>query len=261
MRKTLLALAAVACAAGALSRSPRAGLQPDGSYLVPTGQRLTPAGTRVEVADRPLGMVASPAGDLLAVTTGSNFAPRSLHLIDIRGKAAPQSIAIGDSFVGVAFDATGATIYIGGGPANDGNILARDAGGELGRSASIAIPGGAPSGLALSPDGRTLYAALNLKHAVAMIDLATKKIREVEVGSYPYTVAVARGKVYVSNWGGRRPAPDDTTDGSFPVVLDPRTGIPASGTVSVLDPAQAKVVRHIDVGLHPSGMAVSPSGD
>src|SRR5262249_36268708 len=65
------------------------------------------------------------------------------------------------------------------------------------------------------------------------------------------------GKVYVSNWGGRRPQPDDVTDGAFPVVLDPRTGIPNSGTVSVVDAASARAIRHIDVVVHPSAMAVS----
>ena len=33
-------------------------------------------------------------------------------------------------------------------------------------------------------------------------------------------------KVYVSNWGGKVPGPADFTDGMFPVVVDPRTGIP-----------------------------------
>ena len=102
--------------------------------------------------------------------------------------------------------------------------------------------------------------ALNLKHAVAVVDLATRQFKSVPVGSYPYTVVAAGAKMYVSNWGGRRPGPTDTTDGTFPVVLDPRTGIPASGTVSVLD-SSGTVLRHIDVGLHPSGMAASLKGD
>jgi YVTN family beta-propeller protein len=45
------------------------------------------------------------------------------------------------------------------------------------------------------------------------------------------------------------------------VVVDRRTGIPVSGTVSVIDTASNAVVRHIDVGLHPVGMTLSPSGD
>src|SRR4029077_3344491 len=57
------------------------------------------------------------------------------------------------------------------------------------------------------------------------------------------------------------PGPDDFTDGMFPVVVDRRTGIPVSGTVSVIDTAQNVLVKTIEVGLHPTGMARSPSGD
>ena len=47
----------------------------------------------------------------------------------------------------------------------------------------------------------------------------------------------------------------------YPVVVDRRTGIPVSGTVSVIDTASNTVVKTINVGLHPTGMALSPSGD
>ena len=73
---------ALATLVATLAVYPRLGRQPDGSYLIPTGQRLTPAGRHVEVNDRPLGLVLSSDGRRLAVITGSNFAPRALHLID-----------------------------------------------------------------------------------------------------------------------------------------------------------------------------------
>ncbi|MCC6861194.1 MAG: hypothetical protein IT158_21680, partial [Bryobacterales bacterium] len=85
--RAFFAAAAVFAAAAALVQGPRAGLQPDGSYLIPTGQRLTPAGRHIEVNDRPLGMVLSPDGSRLAVVTGSNFAPRALHILDARRAA------------------------------------------------------------------------------------------------------------------------------------------------------------------------------
>lgn len=260
MRPALLIVATI-CAGAALYQTQRMGMQPDGSILIPTGQRLTPAGTRVEVSDRPLGMVRSPDGKLLAVTTGSNFAPRRLHLIDLAAKRVVQTLDIGDSFVGVAFDPGGRTLYVGGGRGDDIQIFTRRPDGAFGRSASIPVPNSAPSGLTLSRDGRTLYAALNLKHALGVINLQTRQVREVPVGSYPYTVVMAGDKLYVSNWGGRRPGPKDTTDGRYPVVLDPRTGIPSSGTVTVVDASTATVVRQIETGLHPSALAVGPAAD
>lgn len=99
------------------------GVQPDGRILVPTGQALSPAGTHIEVNDRPLGMVVSPNGSLLAVVTGSNFNPRALHIIDLNTRTLEQTIGIANSFVGVAFNPGGDTIYVGGGASNDVKIF------------------------------------------------------------------------------------------------------------------------------------------
>ena len=248
----------------ALRHSPLVGIQPDGSILVPTGQALTPAGDHIEVSDRPLGMVVNPAGNLLAVVTGSNFNPRSLHLIDVTSRTVKQTISIGSSFVGVDFSPGGNRIFVGGGSDNDIKIFKLTADGTFVDEAAIKIPGSAPSGLKMNGAGSRLYAALNLKNAVAVIDPATREVlSQVPVGTYPYATLVSAddSKVYVSNWGGRVPGPGDFTDGLVPVVVDRRTGIPVSGTVSVIDTATNTVVKTINVGLHPCGMALSPSGD
>lgn len=255
MRKIFLVAALLAPLAGvAWFQMRRAGSLADGSFLIPTGQRLTPAGAHIEVADRPLGMTLSPDGKLLAVATGSNFAPRALHLIDTQKARAVQTLPVGDSFVGVTFSAPGGELYVGGGRDHDVKMFRRSEDGAFAPEARIQIPGSAPSGLAVTADGRRLFVALNLKHAAAMIDLATREVRELESGSFPYTALAAGGKVYVSNWGGRKPLAGDRTDGAFPVVLDER-GIPASGTVTAFDSTSGKRLSDIDVGLHPSAMA------
>lgn len=261
MRRIALISFLLAAGGWAVMKTAKVGRQPDGSYLIPTGQTLTPAGEHVEVNDRPLGMALSPDGATLAVVTGSNFAPRALHLVDWKARRVAQTLPTGGSFVGVAYAPDGGTLYVGGAQSHEVRIYRREAGGGFSPGEAIAFPGAAPMGLAVTPDGKALYVGLNLKHAVARVDLATRAVTETEVGAYPYGVAIAgNGKVYVSNWGGRRPRPGDITDGEFPVALDPRTGIPWSGTVSVLDAATGKLRTHIDVGLHPSGMASSPAG-
>jgi YVTN family beta-propeller protein len=240
------------------------GVQPDGSIVVPTGQLLTPAGTHIEVNDRPLGMVLSPNRRMLAVVTGSNFNPRALHLIDVNTRTVKQTIGIANSFVGVAFSPAGNRIYVGGGASNDVKLFSSAPDGTFAPAGTIPIAGAAPSGLSLSADGARLYVALNMTHQVAVIDTATSTIvKRVPVGIYPYTTVVSAdgSKVYVTNWGGKVPASTDFTDGMFPVVVDQRTGIPVSGTVSVIDTASNTVVKTIQVGLHPCGMALSPSGD
>ena len=43
-----------------------------------------------------------------------------------------------------------------------------------------------------------------------------------------------------------------------PVVVDPKTGIANNGTVSVVDLVRNVQTKTIEVGLHPSGMVLSP---
>src|SRR5262245_318601 len=244
-------------------RTHQVGLQDEGSILVPNGRTLTPAGTHIDVNDRPLGLVVGPEGNQLAVVTGSNFGARALHIIDVQTWTLKQTIGIANSFVGVAFNPSGDTLYVGGGPSNDVKIF-KATNGVFAAAGTIPISGGPqPSGLTLNADGSRLYVALNQTHEVAVIDTATRAVTRVKVGIYPYTAVISADgrKVYVSNWGGKVPGPADFTDGQNPVVVDRRTGIPRSGEVAVLDTASNAIVKHIDVGLHPTGMALSPSGD
>ena len=241
------------------------GVQRDGAIVVPNGQTLTPAGTHIDVNDRPLGMAVSPNGSLLAVVTGSNFNPRALHIIDLTTRTLKQTLSISNSFVGVAFSPGGDAIYVGGGASNDVKIFKAAADGSFAADGTIPISGGPqPSGLTLDANGGHLYVALNMTHEVAVIETSTRKVlARVKVGIYPYTAVISGdgSKVYVSNWGGKVPGATDFTDGMFPVVVDKRTGIPITGTVSVLDTASHTVVKTIDVGLHPTGMALSPRGN
>src|SRR5215467_8277858 len=168
------------------------GVQQDGSILVPTGQTLTPAGTHIDVNDRPLGMAVSPNGNLLAVVTGSNFSARALHLIDIQSRTLKQTIAITNSFVGVAFNPAGDTIYVGGGPSNDVKIF-KATSGVFAAAGTIPISGGPqPSGLTLNADGSRLYVALNQTNEVGIIDTATLAvIKRVKAGTYPFTAVIS----------------------------------------------------------------------
>src|SRR5215471_10547431 len=161
----------IAATGYAIGRSVLVGRQQNGSIVVPNGQTLTPAGTHIEVNDRPLGMVVSPNGGLLAVVTGSNFRPRALHLIDLNTRTLKQTIAIANSFVGVAFSPAGDTIYVGGGASNDVKVFTSNATGVFAPNGTIPISGGSePSGLSLNPTGTRLYVALNMAHQVAVID-------------------------------------------------------------------------------------------
>ena len=83
-----------------------------------------------------------------------------------------------------------------------------------------------PRDLAISPDGKTLLAALNLAHRAAIIDTESKEVEYVETGRYPYGAAITR-------------------DGKKGLVSNE-----ADGTVSVIDLASAEEEKEITVGPH-----------
>src|SRR5262249_46309493 len=150
---------------------------------------------------------------------------------------------------GIALNKAGTTLYVGGGTDNNVKIFQKQADGTFLADGVVGIPGGAPSGMSLSVDQTKLYVALNLRNSVAVMDVKTRSYVEIPVGTYPYTVAASPDgqHVYVSNWGGRRPGPQDTTDGMNPVIVDPRTGIAASGTISVINIQLGKVEAEVEV--------------
>jgi YVTN family beta-propeller protein len=115
----------------------------------------------------------------------------------------------------------------------------------------------------LTVSGDIAYVAFSRNNSLAIVDTATRKIRrEVPVGMAPFSVAVSRehGKIFVTNRGGRRAGPGDTTAPSSgsQIVTDPVTGAATTGTLSVVD-AETLAVREVAVGLAPSHLALSPN--
>ena len=97
-----------------------------------------------------------------------------------------------------------------------------------------------PRDLAISPDGKTLLAALNLAHSAAVIDTESRDVQYVKTGRYPYGAAITR-------------------DGKKGLISNE-----ADGTVSVIDLASATEEKEITVGphlSHPEGMATDPKAD
>ncbi|MBO0809677.1 MAG: phosphoesterase, partial [Actinobacteria bacterium] len=119
-----------------------------------------------------------------------------------------------------------------------------------------------------SPDGSTLYAAINGQDTVKALDPTTGAVEHTwNVGIAPRSLAFVGGKLYVSNEGGRQAQPGDTTLGSCnrpptcydtKVPADGTLGTTTTGTVSVIDPANpSAAVGSIAVGLHPTAMFAS----
>jgi len=221
-----------------------AGPQGDGTSVTSNGWTVTPAGRQVQLGERPYGAALSPDGRTLLVSNDGQWM-QSLQVVDTASGAVVQTISYQTPqalWIGVTWSPDGRHAYASAG--GDNKLRVYDVAGQrLTERDSIPIPTSTaspnphPAGIAVSPDGKTLYAAENLADSVALIDLATAKVTAaVPVGHNPYTVALDRdGRLaFVSNWG--------------------------ASTVSVLDTATARITRTIPVGTHPSALRLGPGG-
>lgn len=120
-----------------------------------------------------------------------------------------------------------------------------------------------PAGIAVSSDNTTGYALLNANNTLQAIDLTIDppqlKGAQMRVGNAPNSVVLNGTYAYVSNEGGRQAKPGDFTNISngTPIVANAVNGSSRTGTISVVDTTSGRVVDTIDVGLHPTGMAIA----
>ncbi|MFO7976720.1 MAG: bifunctional YncE family protein/alkaline phosphatase family protein, partial [Candidatus Hydrogenedentota bacterium] len=237
----------------------------DGTYVVPTTQVLNPAGTTVEFPGRPVGIAVHPGGRLLAIKNRTDVV-----FFDAVECRVVQTLAMpkgGSAFCGIAWTKDGSRVWTTAAEAAI-HCAGRGEDGKFAWVQTIALrgPGGkgdsAPGGFALDEPNGLIYVALSRNNSVGVVDADSGKVEtEIPVGIAPYDVVLHGSKAYVTNWGGRRPKPNDLTgptSGSR-VVVNP-AGIASTGTVSVIDLDSGGVAKEIEVELHPCGMVLSPDG-
>ena len=92
------------------------------------------------------------------------------------------------------------------------------------------LPGVSPSGLALSPDEKTLYASLGDFNAVGVIDTGTNQLSGyIPVGWYPTALAATpdgKALLVVNGWGTTAMNPNPQLDYLNPDVLAINFGTP-----------------------------------
>jgi YVTN family beta-propeller protein len=262
--------------------------------VTPVNQRITPVGIQVELPGmRPQALALSPDGKLL-VTAGLTH---ELVVLDPATGTIVQRVAfptgrISDdptvvpglldpgekaqiSFTGLVFSPDGSRLYL----ANvngDIKVFGVQTDYSIVPLFSIPLPPAnrpghtneIPAGLAVSPDGKRLYVALNLSNGLAELDAVTGRVLRIwDVGVAPFDVALAGKKIYVSNWGGRRPDADSVTGPAghgVRVRVDPVRYIASEGSVSIID--LNTNIEHrtsnaeLRTGLHTCAMALSPNG-
>src|SRR5262249_27879003 len=238
MRKTIfcaLAVAAVAMLAQqaavfpTLKTKTTLGRQAEGIYLVPTNQMLHPWGQQMVIAGRPVDMAFDSEKRILAVLNW-----RGILLVDgSTGAKLADVPARSTSYTGIAFRPGNRELWASETTRNGPDsilVVKLSETGAPGETTRIELKNHpVPAGLAFAPDGRTAYVAFSRGNSLAAIDTTTHEIiKQVDVGIAPFGVAVSkvRGRVFVSNRGGRRARANDTIAPSSgtQVVTDPITG-------------------------------------
>ena len=240
------------------------GPQEDGSHVVATSQIINPAGNTIVFPGRPTDLALNNAETILAVKNKSD-----LTFIDVESQKIIQTLNLpkgGNTFAGISWASNDSEVWT-----TDTNGFLRSAkAGENGFiwDKEIALKGpenednnrSYPGGFVIDENKDLIYVALSRNNSLGIVNTKTMELEEqIPVGIAPFTVTVKDSKAYVTNWGGRVPNSDDVTGitSKSLAVVDPKTGIGSSGTISVIDLNSRKVLKDIEVGLLPCNMVFS----
>ncbi|MCW3100394.1 MAG: beta-propeller repeat, partial [Chthonomonadaceae bacterium] len=206
---------------------------PDGRTILPTGRYIQPVGKHLPLARWPHGMVLSPDGKTAFVasegvgqfiTDFNNPEPTVISFSP--GEAKRRSNA-----GGAVFSPDGKTLYWSSGESGEihiVNVSDHTVTGNIEINVEIGgrkFEDSFAMDIQASPDGSTLYVADVTNFRVITIDTAQSKVvGSVDVGRYPYALAVAGKKVYVANIGlfAYSAIPKPTLPAKSGETIDPR---------------------------------------
>ncbi len=243
----------VSLAAQTVERPVRAVTDPG---VVTTRQSITPAGVPSIFEGRVYGIAFGSSSSELWVLTTSQ-----VYRIDWRENRVIErhSLGGGPGLQGIRYDPVGRRVLV---SANDGDKQVRLVSVEQGVLTPVTEKLGhfLAGSLAVAP-AKVAAVPLIYDNKLAVIDLETGAARTIGTGIAPFGAALnsAATVAYVTNWGGRLPAPKDLTaptglkKNADQVVVDER-GIAATGTVTRIDLTKSVATGTIPVGLHPTAL-------
>jgi YVTN family beta-propeller protein len=216
--------------------------------LLPNGWRIAPAGRHLDAGDLPLAMALHPDGRHLVITNNGWSKP-SLRVVDLERRQVIQKMPLDHAWLGLVWHPDGKRLFSSGAADNSiREIEWRDGKLEPGRTFTLAPRQksggegrlenpGFVGGLALSRDGRTLYAAHVYGESLAAVDVETGRVvARATLPAEAYgTLASPDGRtVFVSVWGASR--------------------------VALFEPVTLRPLGEIVVGEHPNAMVLSRDG-
>jgi YVTN family beta-propeller protein len=237
--RALLVLSSFAAAAGLLSQPEppqRPGPLPQGGFLLNSGWRIQPAGKQVPLDTFPMATALSKDGKYLLVLNGG-YNPPSISVLETASMAELNRVRVADGWLGLTFSPDGKFVYVGGGGKasvfefafNDGKL-------EPARTFEITpadkrTPKDFIGDVAVSPDGRLIYAASLYHDAIHVINPQSGRVIETwPTGRRPYRILVhPDGQSYfVTSW--------------------------ADGTLILHNATTGEKVATLPLGAHPTDM-------
>lgn len=208
--KTVL-LAATLAGLLAAQTQPReqVGPTPDGSFLLNSGWKIKPAGQQVAVDTLPMRSALSKDGKFLLVLN-AGYNPPSISVIDVASAKEINRVKLLDGWLGLTIAPDGNHVYVGmAGQAKVQELTLGSDGAIAPARQFDAVPNVASKGrsfigdVAVSPDGRFLYAADLYLNSIAVINLQSGRLIEKwRSGRRPYRILVHPDSksYFVTSW-------------------------------------------------------------
>ena len=181
---------------------------PSGGFLLNSGWRIQPAGHQVPVGTLPMSSALSPDGKFLLVLNGG-YNPPSISILDVASEKEIGRTPVADGWLGLTFTPKGDTVYVGGG-SRAAVLEFKYSSGVLTPARTFPVVPEAKrtvkdfiGDVAVSPDGRLIYAADLFQDSVVVINPQSGMLIErFKTGRRPYRILFhPDGKsFFVTSW-------------------------------------------------------------